>query len=99
MAPHAGRGGWSWYTGSAGWLYRLAVESLLGLQRMGDHLLLAPCLPPDWPGYTIHYRYRESVYHIRVTQAAANDAVRVRVDGVEQADLRIPLLDDQRERD
>lgn len=95
MAPHAGRGGWSWYTGSAGWMYRLMLESLLGLRRTGAYLQLAPCLPADWPGYTLDYRYGEAVYHIRVTQAQG--AMQVSVDGVDQADLRIPLLDDQRE--
>ncbi|NSL55077.1 cyclic beta 1-2 glucan synthetase [Uliginosibacterium sp. IMCC34675] len=96
MSPHAGRGGWSWYTGSAGWMYRLMLESLLGLKRVGDTLQLAPCLPAEWPGYALHYRYRKSMYHIRVTQMAQG-TIEISVDGVAQADQRIPLLDDQRE--
>src|ERR1041384_5720620 len=50
-APHTGRGGWTWYTGSAGWMYRLALESLLGLSREGARLRVAPCLPAGWPGF------------------------------------------------
>ena len=74
VAPHVGRGGWSWYTGSAGWMYRLVVESLLGLRLAGDKLHLAPCLPADWPGFKIHYRYRETVYHIAIAQTGGGDA-------------------------
>jgi cellobiose phosphorylase len=97
-APHIGRGGWSWYTGSAGWMYRLVVESLLGLRLAGDRLYLAPCLPADWRSYTIHYRYRETVYHIVVTHGhAGEDGAGVTVDGVEQRDGGIPLIDDRRQ--
>jgi cellobiose phosphorylase len=95
LAPHTGRGGWSWYTGSAGWMYRLIVESLLGLRLEGDRLRLAPCLPADWQTFKIHYRYRETVYHIAVAQARAG--MRVTVDGVEQPDGAIPLVDDRRD--
>ena len=59
-APHTGRGGWTWYTGSAGWMYRLALESLLGLRLEGDKLRLAPCLPASWPGFKLRYRYRDT---------------------------------------
>ena len=102
LAPHTGRGGWSWYTGSAGWMYRLITESLLGLRLDGKRLLLAPCLPLDWQTFKIHYRYYETVYHIAVSQERGNDAGRsgvscVRLDGVMLRDKAIPLLDDQRE--
>ncbi|MNE85850.1 N,N'-diacetylchitobiose phosphorylase [compost metagenome] len=70
VAPHAGRGGWSWYTGSAGWMYRLIVESLLGLQRCGDTLRIQPLLPADWPGYTLHYRFGSAHYRIEVRNGA-----------------------------
>lgn len=66
VAPHAGRGGWSWYTGAAGWMYRLIVESLLGVERQGNTLLLQPLLPPEWSGFSLQYRYGASVYHIDV---------------------------------
>ena len=64
--PHVGRGGWTWYTGSAGWLYRFILEGILGIRRVGKSLQVSPCLPPHWPGYTLDYRFGKSVYHIRV---------------------------------
>ena len=98
VAPHVGRGGWTWYTGSAGWLYRLIVESLLGLRLEVDRLHIAPCLPADWNGFKLRYRYRETVYHIVVTQLPAGQSeTKVTVDGVEQPDPAIPLVDDRRE--
>jgi len=57
-APYIGRGGWTWYTGSAGWLYRAGLEAILGFQRQGDHLLINPCIPKSWPCYDIVYRHR-----------------------------------------
>ena len=68
LSPHTGRGGWTWYTGSAGWMYRLIVESLLGLRLEVDKLHFAPCLPADWKAFKVHYRYRGTVYHIAVLQ-------------------------------
>jgi cellobiose phosphorylase len=102
LTPHVGRGGWSWYTGSAGWMYRLVLESLLGLKLQVDRLHLAPCLPVDWQAFRIHYRYRETVYHIDVSQALARDdaegaGLQVMVDGIGQHDRTIPLVDDHRE--
>ena len=98
VAPHTGRGGWTWYTGSAGWLYRLIVESLLGLRLEVDTLHVAPCLPADWPGFTLRYRYRETVYRIAVTQLPGGQGeTKVTVDGVERPDPAIPLVDDRRE--
>jgi cellobiose phosphorylase len=99
VAPHTGRGGWSWYTGSAGWLYRLMVESLLGLRLEVDKLLFAPCLPSDWQAFTIHYRYRETVYHIRVTCSDPDASATVVLDGVEQLDSAIPLIDDRKDHE
>ena len=93
--PHTGRGGWTWYTGSAGWMYRLIMESLLGLQLEVDKLRFAPCLPAGWETFTLHYRYGETLYHIIVVQAHAADVqARVTVDGVVQRDAVIPLVDD-----
>ena len=66
VPPHTGRGGWTWYTGSAGWMYRLLVETLLGVRLEGDALRLQPRLPTSWESLTIHYRYRETFYHIHV---------------------------------
>jgi cellobiose phosphorylase len=102
VAPHTGRGGWSWYTGSAGWMYRLIVESLLGIRLEVDRLYIEPCLPEHWSGLKIHYRYRETVYHIAVSQQAAevggeSGVASVAVDGVEQEDLSVILVDDRQE--
>src|SRR4029077_11712666 len=98
VSPHTGRGGWTWYTGSAGWMYRLIVESLLGLTLEVDKLRVAPCLPADWKGFTLPYRYRENVYHIIVVQTrAGNGEMSVTVDGVERHDKVIHLVDDRQE--
>lgn len=103
VAPHVGRGGWTWYTGSAGWMYRLLVESLLGLQREGDSLQLRPCLPADWERCELHYRHGGSSYHIELLQplaahadagADADGGSGLFVDGVRQQDARIALVDD-----
>ena len=71
VEPHVGRGGWSWYTGSSGWMYRLLLESLLGLTRQADRLLLAPRLPAAWGGFTLQYRYGSSTYLLRVSRGEA----------------------------
>ncbi len=97
-APHTGRGGWTWYTGSAAWMYRLIIESLLGLKLETNKLRFTPCLPTDWKGYKLHYRYRETVYHIEVIQMQdGKSEMYVSLDGVEQIDKTIPLVDDQQE--
>jgi cellobiose phosphorylase len=96
VAPHTGRGGWTWYTGSAGWMYRLIVESLLGLTLEVDRLRFAPCLPADWKSFKLHYRYRETFYHIVVLQSSAtDDATAITIDGVAQRDDAIALIDDR----
>jgi cellobiose phosphorylase len=97
VSPHVGRGGWTWYTGSAGWMYRLILESLLGLKREGDKLRIAPCLPGDWEACKVHYRYRETVYHITVLQPGDGGVASMTVDGVEQPDTAISLVDDHQE--
>jgi len=99
LPPHTGRGGWTWYTGSAGWMYRLIVESLLGLTLEVDKLRLAPCLPAEWKGFKAYYRYRETVYEIDVRQQpGGEDRTIVTVDGMEREDGTIPLVDDRRNR-
>jgi len=98
LSPHTGRGGWTWYTGSAGWMYRLIVESLLGLRLEVDTLRFAPCLPTDWKAFKLHYRYRETIYHITVQQTRDEDGESsVTVDGIERRDMTIPLVDDRQE--
>jgi cyclic beta-1,2-glucan synthetase len=97
IAPHTGRGGWSWYTGSAGWLYRLMVESLLGIKRLGNELHIKPCLPDNWPGYSVEYRFGNTFYHIEIIQIDGR-SYRIQLDGVELDTQGIALEDDGKER-
>jgi cyclic beta-1,2-glucan synthetase len=95
VAPHIGRGGWTWYTGSSGWMYRLIVESLLGLHLEGDKLTVAPCLPAGWKSFKLCYRYRETMYDIEVVQVQnGNAGLGLSVDGIEQHEPVIRLADD-----
>jgi cyclic beta-1,2-glucan synthetase len=95
VAPHTGRGGWTWYTGSAGWMYRLIVESLLGLNLEFNKLRFAPCLPANWDSFKLHYHHRETVYHIEIHQTRTADARNgITVDGVEQPEGTVALVDD-----
>jgi cyclic beta-1,2-glucan synthetase len=95
--PHTGRGGWTWYTGAAGWMYRLIMETLLGLNLEEDRLRIAPCIPDEWDSYTVHYRYRETVYHITVSRGTERpgQVSHVIVDGVAAPGDVIPLVDDR----
>jgi cyclic beta-1,2-glucan synthetase len=68
--PHAGRGGWTWYTGSAGWYYRIALENILGFQRHGNRLTIAPCIPAQWHNYQITFRHGSATYIITVENPA-----------------------------
>jgi cellobiose phosphorylase len=99
VAPHTGRGGWTWYTGSAGWMYRLLIETLLGVHREGDNLRLEPRMPAAWTTYKIHYRYRQTVYHITFMRLAAEtgEPGRLTLDGVEIPGDIFPLTDDRQE--
>jgi cellobiose phosphorylase len=97
LSPHTGRGGWTWYSGSAGWMYRLIVESILGLRREVDKLHFEPCIPAHWASFKMSYRYRETVYHITVCQTrAADDLTMLTIDDIEQPDMVIPLVDDRK---
>ncbi len=100
VAPHVGRGGWTWYTGSAAWLYRAGLEAVLGFQLSGEQLRIEPCVPKHWPGFELTYRHRRkhvTRYEIRVENP---DKVCRGVKGVEldgqtlAADAAIMLLDD-----
>ncbi|HET7202427.1 MAG TPA: glucoamylase family protein [Steroidobacteraceae bacterium] len=97
-STHVGRGGWTWYTGSAGWMYRLLLESLCGVHRERNALRFQPCLPPHWPSLTVHYRYHSTPYHIGIVQVPARDGAQrvlsVHLDGVELQEAIAPLVDD-----
>ena len=97
-AGHEGRGGWTWYTGAASWTYRVALEGILGLEKVGDRFRLDPCVPAAWPGFTLDYRYGTSTYHIDVRNpdgaSGARGAVAVTLDGAPTRDGWITLADD-----
>ena len=97
VEPHVGRGGWSWYTGSAGWMYRLVVESLLGLRMDAGHLRFKPVLPLDWQGFSMRYRYRQTWYQIDVTQVEADVPALLKLDGDTMHGDRVLLTNDGKE--
>ena len=93
---HLGRGGWTWYTGSSAWMYRLGLESILGLTRRGDTFAIAPCIPRSWPGFTVRWRHGGSKYVIEVTnpERSTRGVATAELDGVLVAADAIPLVDD-----
>jgi cyclic beta-1,2-glucan synthetase len=95
VAPHAGRGGWTWYTGSAGWMYRAGVEGILGIRREGDFLTIDPCIPDTWPGFEATVTMHSTRYEVRVESADERGEMRAVLDGasVECGDgrVRVPL--------
>ncbi len=95
---HVGRGGWTWYTGSAGWMYQAGVESILGFRLRGTALLLEPCIPRAWRGYEIDFRYHSARYHVVVEnpQGVSGGVATASLDGRPLADggAKVPLADD-----
>ena len=91
-----GRGGWTWYTGSASWMYRVGLESILGFRKEGDTLWIEPCVPPEWPQLSIEYRYGSSRYSIVVDspEAVGKLGGEVTLDGRRLESAAIPLVDD-----
>jgi len=94
--PHTGRGGWTWYTGSAAWMYRVGMESILGITLRHGALRIDPCIPRDWPTYEVHFKARHAEYHILVENPArVNRGVqRLEVDGVECAGQEVAIAND-----
>ena len=96
--PHVGRGGWTWYTGSAGWMYQAGIESILGFRVRGTTLVLDPCIPRDWPRYEIDFRYRSARYEIHVENpgSVSRGVASAELDGRSlPAGAAIQLADDQ----
>jgi cyclic beta-1,2-glucan synthetase len=93
---HLGRGGWTWYTGSASWMYRVGLEAILGFRKQGDTLFIEPRAPASWPAYTIEYRHGKSLYVIEVSaeEIGWRGPVEVTIDGQVSAERGIPLVDD-----
>jgi cellobiose phosphorylase len=94
--PHTGRGGWSWYTGSAGWVYRAGLEYILGFQKNGNTLIMDPCIPRKWKEYFIKYKFIDTMYDIRVRNPEGlNKGIReISVDGITTQGNRIQLVND-----
>jgi cyclic beta-1,2-glucan synthetase len=95
---HRGRGGWSWYTGSAGWMYRAAIESILGLRRSGTTFAVNPCIPSTWQNYEIVWRFHGTRYNISVSNAQrrCRGVLAATLDGAPVDATAIPLVDDDR---
>ena len=95
-SPHAGRGGWSWYTGSAGWMYRAGIESILGLRRRGDTFIVDPCIPSSWPQYGITWQFGGTRYEIAVSNPTrrCHGVATATLDGAPVNATAIPLVDD-----
>jgi len=96
VPPHVGRGGWTWYTGSAGWLYRAGLESILGFQIQGAMLRLAPSIPAGWPGFSIVFRYQTSRYTITVEnpRGVSSGVTLMELDGLVVANAPVSLVND-----
>ncbi len=101
MPPHTGRGGWTWYTGSGNWMYRLGLEAILGFRRRGNVLRISPCIPKAWPGFKVTYRHGDSIYHIHVLNPkGVNRGIeQILLQGEVLAGKDIPLLDENRRYD
>ncbi len=96
-SPHEGRGGWTWYSGAAGWMYQLIIESFLGLQVVGKKLTVSPCIPAEWTSFKVRYRFGSALYHIAVQQKNAAFKTSVFVDNVICDDGIILMEDDGKE--
>ncbi len=95
-SQHSGRGGWTWYTGSAGWMYQTAIEGLLGLRRRGATFSVNPCIPAMWPGYSLDWQFGRAVYRLTVTNPHhfSRGIASATVDGESVDPEAIPLVDD-----
>ncbi len=91
---HQGMGGWTWYTGSAGWMYQLLAESFFGLKRFGNRLTIKPCIPDSWDSFNIHYRFADTVYHLKFERNASVNQVKLNIDGIEQEANDVLLVND-----
>ena len=101
VPPHTGNGGWTGYTGSAGWMYRLGIEAILGVSRVGNILRINPCIPKDWPGYKLTYQFGTARYLISVKNPdGVNQGIqRVLMDGDILTDNNIPLSNDSKQHE
>ena len=89
---HNGRGGWTWYTGSAGWFYRVGIREIIGLKKKGDKLKLDPKMPVHWDSFKVCYRYMDTTYNIEVIKGSRDEVI---LDGVSQISNKIDLVNDK----
>jgi cyclic beta-1,2-glucan synthetase len=96
LAGNVGRGGWTWYTGAAAWIYRVWLEEILGFQRCGDTLTINPVIPKDWPGFHLRYRFKNTTYNVTVENPdhCCRGVVVMELDGVSAAEKTVQLFDD-----
>src|SRR5207244_4027850 len=94
--PHTGRGGWTWYTGSASWMYRVGLEAMLGFHRHADHFTIDPCIPASWPGFELTLTHGGSRCQVQVRNphGVEHGVTSVTLDGEAVANGRVPLLND-----
>jgi len=94
--PHVGHGGWTWYTGSSGWLYRLGMEAILGFQFRGDHFTMDPCIPDEWDGFKLTFKVEDSTFEVQVKNPdhVQKGVSKIVLDGEVQDDLAIPIQED-----
>ena len=93
---HKGQGGWTWYTGSAGWMYQLIIDSFIGLKRESDTLMFTPCVPAEWKSFEVHYRFGESNYHLQFIQSTSEgeQTMKIFLDEMILENGSIPLIND-----
>ena len=91
---HLGRGGWSWYTGAAAWMYRFAIEHILGLKKRGSSIILEPVIPNNWNEFEIEYKYNKTVYKIKVMNNIKTSTSKLSVDGILKDGNMFELVDD-----
>jgi cyclic beta-1,2-glucan synthetase len=96
LGGHVGRGGWTWYTGAAAWIYRVWLEEVFGFQRRGDTLTINPVIPKDWTGFRLQYRYQNTLYRIVVENPdhCSRGVTLVELDGIAIADKMVTLRND-----
>ncbi|MCL5674950.1 MAG: cyclic beta 1-2 glucan synthetase [Candidatus Omnitrophica bacterium] len=95
--PYTGKGGWTWYTGSSGWMYQLILEYFLGVQRNDNRIIFSPCIPENWQTYKIHYRYKETIYHVNFTRVQTDKISGMSMDGIPIEEKWLTLTNDKKE--
>jgi cyclic beta-1,2-glucan synthetase len=96
---HGGMGGWTWYTGSAGWMYQLLAESFFGLKRNGNRLSVKPCIPESWNDFEINYRFTDTMYHLKFERVEGDAQTKIILDDIEQESDDILLVNDKMEHE